>query len=475
VRNPPATSAILLAALALTALHACSKEDDAVVDAGTDGGQDALKGVPCNNMCTGTCNGLCVGICSERSTNGDCMAQCVGTCIGGCEGSCARPDAGSDLKTDKPPAVDAGRDARDARDAGGDAGVEAASPGGGEDAEVSDGGDPADVPWGTPPPAPSFGTWVDRTRASTASWPPLSQTGAMVYDDWRLKVVMFGGFGDRSNNVWEWDTKAGTWTLMQQMGGPRPSPRVGHALAFDSGRGKLILYGGIDATGASNGETWEWDGDTQTWTKKGPGPVPSRWGHAMVFDESAGQIVMFGGAHRDPQLGDGELLDTWQYDPATDQWTNWTYPLPGIWPRARTGHAMAFDPSRGVVVMYGGNVVNLGAAGDLWEWASDLHAWRERTPVPLPAIWPLGRNFASINYIGGGQMLLFDDEAPAFLRWNGTTNLWQSLTPPAPAVFPPARMQPISAWDRAIRSLIVVGAPVAFGKETRTDTWQWSP
>jgi hypothetical protein len=286
---------------------------------------------------------------------------------------------------------------------------------------------------------------------------------------------MFGGFTDRSNNLWEWDGKAGTWTLKQQLGGLRPSARIGHALAFDSSRGKLILYGGIDETGASNGETWEWDGDTEKWTKKAPGPVPSRWGHAMVFDETVGQIVMFGGSHRDAALGDGELLDTWQYDPAIDKWTNWTYPVPGIWPRARKGHAMAFDPSRGVTVMFGGDVVNVGLGADLWEWSSEFHAWRERTPSPRTSAWPLGRAFCSLNYIGGGQMLLLDRGSPNFLRWNVNTNLWLDVSAGPSATAPPPRAQAISAWDRVQKGLVVVGSGVAFGKEIRTDTWQWNP
>ena len=459
----------VVAVAALLTMFGCAKGGDdpagasddagAASDALRDGPRDApregIKSVACNGMCNGSCLGLCVGVCSELTTTGDCLAQCEGTCIGSCEGSCGRTDAGADARADRP--VSSG-DGGDGGDGDGDAGF------------VDDGGNAP----GNPEPAAAFGTWTDRTRVSTASWPPLNQTGAMAYDDWRLKVVMFGGFGDKSNNLWEWDGKAGTWTLMQQLGGLRPSRRVGHALAFDSTRGKLVLYGGIDETGASNNETWEWDGDTQTWTQKAPGPVPSRWGHAMAFDETIGQIIMFGGAHRDPKLGDGELLDTWQYDPANDEWTNWTYPLPGIWPRARKGHAMAFDPSRGLTVMYGGDVVNLGSAGDLWEWSSHYHAWRERTPRPLPRTWPSARTFVSFNYAGSGQMLLLDKKSPAFLRWTAESNLWESLVAPPPAIAPSVRVQPIAAWDRVARGLVVVGGAVSLGKEIRTDTWQWT-
>jgi hypothetical protein len=58
---------------------------------------------------------------------------------------------------------------------------------------------------------------------------------------------------------WEWD--GAQWTLRQDMG---PAPRWGHALAFDSARGKAVLFGGFSAPPADPGvadsvlaDTWE--------------------------------------------------------------------------------------------------------------------------------------------------------------------------------------------------------------------------
>jgi hypothetical protein len=446
-RCPFPITAAYLVGLALGA--ACSGESDPPAPPAPDGGPDAAidtrppdagKPVPCNSACTGMCQGLCVGVCSERNQQGDCVAPCEGTCIGSCYGTCAK---GSGTK------LDAG--AADRKPMWGDAAANA------------------------PAEAPAAGTWIDETHASSASWPPLNQTGAMVFDNRRNRIVMFGGVGgDRSNNTWEWDGKSATWTLMQQLGGPRPSVRTGHALAFDNLRGRVILHGGIDATGASNNETWEWDGASEVWTQKAAGPIPSRWGHAMVFDDSTNQIVLFGGAHRDPMLGDGELLDTWEYDPTADKWVNWTYPLPGIWPRPRKGHAMAYDPGRGVTVMYGGDVASVGAAGDVWEWSSMAHLWREVAPSFTP-MSPGARVNASLVYIGGGQMVLFGSEGPPFVRWLAAKNQWQSLSSPVPAVFPAPRARSLAVWDLSQKALVVVGGAVFQGRGTLTDTWLWRP
>jgi hypothetical protein len=448
-RCPSPITVICLAGVAL-ALGACSGEADPPAPPAPDGGPDAAadtrppdagKPVPCNSACTGVCQGLCVGVCSERDQDGECVAPCEGTCIGSCYGICAKSAGGK---------VDAG--GGDRRPVWGDSGANA----------------PAEAP------APAPGTWTDQTHASTASWPPLDQTGAMVFDRRRMRVVMFGGVGERSNNTWEWDGHSATWTLMQQLGGTRPSARTGHAMVYDSTRGLVVIHGGIDASGASNNETWEWDGEHEAWTQRVPGPIPSRWGHAMTYDESTGLVVLFGGAHRDPMLGDGELLDTWEYDPAADKWANWTYPLPGIWPRPRKGHAMVYDSSRKLTVMYGGEVANLGPSSDLWEWSTIYHAWREVMPSPGSGS-PGGRVYASLVYIGGGQMLLFGREGPPFVRWNAVKGLWQSLSTPVPAVFPPPRARSAAAWDTSLGVLVVVGGAVAQGRGTLTDTWLWRP
>ena len=68
-----------------------------------------------------------------------------------------------------------------------------------------------------------------------------------------------------------------------------PSPRYGHAMAYDSARGVTVLFGGT--TGGN--ETWEWNG--AAWTQRfvsGPSP---RQGHMMSFDTARGVIVLFGG------------------------------------------------------------------------------------------------------------------------------------------------------------------------------------
>ena len=82
-----------------------------------------------------------------------------------------------------------------------------------------------------------------------------------TWDDRLQGVVMFGGgtgleapFGA---DTWLWD---GEWAELRTEAGP--SARNGHALAFDTARGVLVLVGGIDQPGGTQVlDVWELDAD----------------------------------------------------------------------------------------------------------------------------------------------------------------------------------------------------------------------
>ena len=90
----------------------------------------------------------------------------------------------------------------------------------------------------------------------------------------------------------------------------------------------------------------------------------------MAFDESRGVVLLYGGAaaHRG-----APLHDLWQWDG-----TRWTgIPLEGPAPGDRYQPVMVYDRARGVTVLYGG----MGAPGDTWEWNG--RAWRLASSSPM--------------------------------------------------------------------------------------------
>jgi hypothetical protein len=71
-------------------------------------------------------------------------------------------------------------------------------------------------------------------------------------------------------------------------------------MVYDSRRKVVVLTGGSAAranagVASDAAETWEWDG--KSWHRAtGAGPRLRGQGHAMVYDETRGQIMLFGGA-----------------------------------------------------------------------------------------------------------------------------------------------------------------------------------
>ncbi|MBI5528052.1 MAG: hypothetical protein HY897_17100 [Deltaproteobacteria bacterium] len=119
---------------------------------------------------------------------------------------------------------------------------------------------------------------------------------------------MFGGNdGSLRQDTWEWDGAVGTWTD-RTPAGTKPSARNYHALAYDSARGRVVLFGGDD--GSRRQDTWEWDGSAGMWIDRTPaGTKPSaRANHALAYDSARWKVVLFGGF-------DGSYKqDTWEWD-----------------------------------------------------------------------------------------------------------------------------------------------------------------
>ena len=134
-----------------------------------------------------------------------------------------------------------------------------------------------------------------------------------------------------------------------------PGERAHHAMAYDAKRSRIgTAGGGTQSTKTQPEDTWEWDG--KAWYQAaigGPGPG---YGYRMAYDAAREVTVLFGGH---TCLWDGRA------------WTQ--VPTPTA-PAARTVHALAYDPSRRRVVLYGGSVERQNAA-DTWEW--DGAAWSQ--------------------------------------------------------------------------------------------------
>ena len=146
-----------------------------------------------------------------------------------------------------------------------------------------------------------------------------------------------------------------------------PGARANSAIAYDSVRGRLVLFGGlsewIGATFHHERDTWEWDGND--WIEMKPKTLPPpRAGHMMAYDEKRGVVVMFGG---EDKTGNFMLGDTWIWDGK-----DWRQMSPTSYPSARRGGQMFYDPQTEKVILTGGFYY---ATGKVFTYVYDTWAW----------------------------------------------------------------------------------------------------
>jgi hypothetical protein len=224
-------------------------------------------------------------------------------------------------------------------------------------------------------------TWELRSgrwsRVETPQRPAARHRGAMVYDKRRAFSVLFGGqgqWGTFFGDTWlyedrHWSRRRYWWN--------RPSPRCGHAMAFDEEAGMTILFGGIDPYDKPLGDTWLFNGDSwRRLRRRGP---PARRYAAFAYSPDLHGCVLHGGAVDD--LGRKKFGDTWLF--RGDAWEG----LPDEFETdARDDHGLAYHRAAGALVMLEGvsgarGILQLSSTG--WEpvYAAPLHPRHQCSPL----------------------------------------------------------------------------------------------
>jgi hypothetical protein len=239
--------------------------------------------------------------------------------------------------------------------------------------------------------------------------------------------------------------------------GATPPARAYPALAFDGARDQMVMFGGYDAAYHDLDDTWVWRGTgpdgSGAWTEvcgpqRGvpPCPLGARQSAGMAFDSARGRVVLFGGYSSTLAQACGAcgfLDDTWTFDGAA--WAQMPQPPGAATPPARWYPAMAEDAARGDVVLFGGLSAASAYLGDTWTW--DGASWTQRCGSPLPACPLPGRWETRLAYSApDGEVILYggDNGAPTpYLAdtwgWNGTT--WVQHDPTGGALGPRTNLQ----------------------------------
>lgn len=223
------------------------------------------------------------------------------------------------------------------------------------------------------PATPIDSSWSDRAVGPN---PVIGFSGAAAFDEARRRIVFFGDTGDSA--TWEFD--GASWTRIDAE--PAPQSRSGHRMVYDRLNHRILLFGGIDSADVPLNDLWQYAGQKwnriETSVKPPPRGARSYSGSSfgMAFDSTRGLLVLFG--------GDDTGL-TWIFNG-----TSWRIapspraPLPRIEPQ------MTYDSFRQVTVLHGGAELprhgQFRFFNDTWEF--DGQAWQQvDTLGDMPPNW----------------------------------------------------------------------------------------
>lgn len=206
-----------------------------------------------------------------------------------------------------------------------------------------------------------------------AVWERLASDGprwrnqaCVTYDTKRGVLVLYGGVqeGKVSGDTWEWDG-----TSWRELACAGPGPREAAGLTFDAARGVCVLFGGAEGAGVAQDDTWSFDGTS--WTKLAVRGPSARYPAGLCYDPEREVVWLFGG-HTIDRRGFKTHGDTWLFDGAT--WER----LEIAGPSPRDGARLLFEPRSRLLWLFGGAEFDSGVRllDDLWTF--DGERWTRR-------------------------------------------------------------------------------------------------
>jgi hypothetical protein len=245
-------------------------------------------------------------------------------------------------------------------------------------------------------------------------------------------------------------------------------------MAYDSARGKMVLFSGNAGAGTPTAgtwspETWEWDGTAGTWTLiTAPVVTSTQYGSGytnMVYDPVINKIVLY-----------YYWNYVWTYTAGatagTGTWAD-AAPVPTKVDTAVSGYynpGMVYDAGRQKVVVFGGQ----SSGRSLWELNSMDFTWLNRS---APANGPIQRQYPSLAFDSkAGKLMVFGGRSSVdnlykqdIWEWAGTDQVLNPRT--TGGLKPDARYQSAMVYDSKRDRLLLFGG---YGTTSYDDLWSWS-
>lgn len=245
------------------------------------------------------------------------------------------------------------------------------------------------------------------------------------------------------------------YTRYSPTASPAPDARRFAGVTYDPLREELLVVGGRSVRDLVQRDVWAWDG--RAWRQSTADGFPACEDGTGFGDDPFGYLAYAGSLSRTvllcrfldpvapPPLSSGETDELRAYGWDGAAWG--PIALHGAAPVGRVGHAVAYDPARRQLVMFGGNTGSLQVAGP------DAPGFRET----LGDLWALEAVLPTA--LAGTDT----PNAQASLRW-------VQLSPEGPT--PGPRDRAALVWDPAREVLVLFGG---FGpnRAPLDDLWTW--
>jgi len=264
-----------------------------------------------------------------------------------------------------------------------------------------------------------------------------------VYDTARGNIVVFGGLNEAGLG------RKGTWTwngsLWESHPVPGPDERTLHMMAYDEQRRRTVLFGGLTTTIGLTSDTWEFTGDVWVRVRTANSP-PARLAANMFWDGT--KVVMFGGT---------DLLryfdDTWTFDG-----TDWTQLAPATSPPARAGAVAAREGNR--VVLHGG-VSSSATYTDTWTF--DGTTWSPLATTGGPALTLSDPRIAYDAARNVSVIVARDNAQTEIVQYELSGSTWTRRTP---ASLPTLFYNGAFVYDPKRQRVVLIGGTRLDGTET---------
>ncbi len=318
-------------------------------------------------------------------------------------------------------------------------------------------------------------TWTKIAFIRTGTDPLPYYFPTLTFDPVAAKLVLIAGYY-QARELWEINTADWSVTNRSVPTTNGPFQRQYPSIAFDTKRGKLMVFGGYGSDGLYKQDIWEWSGvDGQLFNRTTVDTKPvGRYQAGMVYDSKRDQLLLWGGA------GTGVTNDVWSWAPMTRTWTMLS--VTGAQPNVQNGQNMFYDATRDRVVLW----LNYYT---IWEFNPGTNAWLQRlnTPTGIPTGYTQRGNY-EITYDTDRSKMLFiagygyvatvgNVYDAAVWEWDAITGAFTERAQAAAAVIPTGRYQHGVTYDPSRRVVVMFAG---YGQTTGAtgplnDSWEWDP